>query len=749
MKERARAAAALMFLSGVSALVYEIVWMRMLARAFGVTVHAVAGLTALYMGGLALGAALAARLLSGKKPLRTYAWLELGAGAAAVLGTVWLVRLPALAAAFSSGGPLPALARLLLAAPALLPATVLLGATLPVMTRHAGAPGRLYAANTLGAAFGAAAAAFWIIGERGETAAILLAASANAAAALTAFTLSRGASKTNTPVAPSTATPAKHAHLVAALFALSGFCALAYEVLWSRQLVPLIGNSTYAFSMVLIVILLGIGLGSTATPPAKGEDAFERFAFLLLGLGAAAAAGAAAYRFLGMSADSPDFLYSPLRRFSDIPMLGVETAIIVLPAAVLMGALFPAAVAAGRRGGEDASTGRLYAWNTVGGILGSLWAGFYGAAWLGPHRSWLLLAGVQTAAGLGAVVVSKPRRKLALAAAGLAAVAALSAVYARHDPTLEMLGARLRRSGMKDFSIMFHDRSAAATITGVESGAAMNLYINGIETSGNGQAGALMVILPDLMVDQPRANLVICLGAGNTFRAASRLVDKVDGVELVGDVAKRMTAFHPDLAEHLARPGRSLFVEDGRNFLLRSKDRWDVIVVDAAPPLYSAGTVNLYTMEFLNLARAHLTPGGIFALWLPTRSFESDYWRILAGTAAAFPHVAIWSQQQGNGFLILASENPLERPAGFFDRRIKERLKDFAKGKFDEGVVRTGFRFTEEQIRARVKGVEPVTDDKPTVEFPLLRFWRDEPVTDDNIFLEEMRARTDVIESSP
>ncbi len=650
------------------------------------------------------------------------------------------LRLLALAAPLSAGGPVPALARLLLAAPALLPATVLLGATLPVMTRHAGSPGRLYAANTLGAALGAAAAAFFVIGELGETAAILIAASANAAAALTAFALTTREAAHAPDRAATGAAP--RARVVAALFALSGFCALAYEVLWSRQLVPLIGNSTYAFSMVLIVILLGIGLGSTAAAPTKQEDAFERFAFLLLGLGAAAAVGAAAYRFLGMSADSPDFLYSPLRRFSDIPMLGVETAVIVLPAAVLMGALFPAAVAAGRRGGEDASAGRLYAWNTVGGILGSLWAGFVGAAWLGPHRSWLLLAGVQTGAGLAAVAVARPRRARAFAAAGLAAVAALAAVYARHDPTLEMLAARLDRAGSKDHSILFHDRSAAATITGVSFPTGMNLYINGIETSGNGPLGALMVILPDLMVDRDDSNLVICLGAGNTFRAASRLARKVDGVELVGDVAKRMTVFHPDLAEHLARPGRALYIEDGRNFLLRSKDRWDVIVVDAAPPLYSAGTVNLYTMEFLRLTRAHLTPGGIFALWLPTKSFESDYWRILAGMSAAFPHVALWGQMQANGFLILASEAPLERPAGFFDRRIKERLGDFSKSKFDERVVRSGFRYSEEEIRARVKDIEPVTDDRPTVEFPLLRFWRAENVTEDNLFLEEMRART-------
>ncbi|MBI3565118.1 MAG: hypothetical protein HY079_07980, partial [Elusimicrobia bacterium] len=279
------------------------------------------------------------------------------------------------------------------------------------------------------------------------------------------------------------------------------------------------------------------------------------------------------------------------------------------------------------------------------------------------------------------------------------------------------------------------------TVTGVASGAAKNLYINGIETSGNGQAGALMAVLPGLLADSARADLVICLGAGNTVRAAALMAERVDGVELVGDVARRMTVFHPDLAGHLARPGRRVFVEDGRDFLLRSKDRWDVIVVDAAPPLYSAGTVNLYTLEFLRLARAHLAEGGVFALWLPTRSFESDYWRILSGVATAFPHVAVWNQYSTNGFLVLAAERPLERPAGFYERRIQERMTAFPKSKFGEAVVRSGFRYTEEQIRARAGLAAPVTDDLPSVEFPLRRFWRDEPLAVDTLFLEEMTAR--------
>jgi spermidine synthase len=735
---------ALMFLSGAAALAYEIIWMRMLSRAFGVTVHAVAVVVALYMAGLALGAYGGPRLNWRGSWLRLYAWLEAGAGLTALLGTWWMLRLPAVVAAWSADRPLPALPRLLLAAPALLPAACLLGATLPALTRHCGAAGKLYAANTLGAMSGLAVVSFWAVGTWGETSAIILAVVLNAIAALAAAVLSRGAGWEPAPGRPMRAntipdgTPGRPG-LVLGLFAVSGFCALGYEILWSRQLVLLLGNSTYAFAMLLMVYLGGIGLGSLLTVD-PGENVSQAFAALLSALGCAAVLSAAAYRFMGLGIDSAEFLYSPLRRFSDFPLIYMEAVVIILPVALMLGLLFPIAVRFYSRSCDEATAvGRLYAWNTAGGIAGSLWAGFVGVSRLGTHNSFLLLAGLQTAAGLAAAAWLARGRRRWLVPAVFAACSLCVLPYVRRDPTLDIIGNRLKQAGQDGFHVLFHDESAAATITGLAWGKRQDLYINGIETSGKGWAGTWMALLPNLLVDNIRSSLVICLGAGNTLRAAGAIDKEVDGVELIADVARRIPVFQSDSGLPRGGVKPRLFIEDGRNYLLRARRRYDVIIVDAAPPLYSAGAVNLYTKEFMELARRRLEDGGIFTLWLPTKSFESDYWQVLRGMSDVFEHVAVWDNGTLTGLLLLGSSRPFAWPPGLIERRIRERTRAFELKGLHEPYVRSGLILSERDIRNRVRRFRPVTDDHPAVEFPLARFWRGEALQQDTSFL--MKAR--------
>ncbi len=731
---RRAAAPALMALSGAASLAYETVWLRQLARAFGATVYAIAGLVALYMGGLALGAAWASRSRRAGDWLRRYAWLELGAGLASLAATWWLLRLPAVAAVLSGDSPLSSAARLALAAPALLPPTILLGATLPVLARDGGDAAFLYGANTLGALVGLLIAAFWTIGSYGETATVAWAAGANAAAAAAAFLLSRG--KIVKPAGPPPGTGAAP-RLALTLSAASGFCALGCEVLWSRQLIPLLGNSTYAFALILAAYLLGLGLGSSTR--VETPRPWEAFAQLLAALGAAIALSAAADRFIGLRLDSPDFLYSPLTRWSDFPLIAGAAVALVLPVALILGLLFP--VALRLAGDEGGRVGRLYAWNTVGGILGSLLCGFAVIPRIGAHAGLLALAALACAAGLIAARRAGGRAAWAGAAAG-AALAAAALAYAPRDPAVEVLLHRLNRAGEGDVSVGFHDESAAATIVGTNSGRGPALFINGIATSARGTPGVLMEILPNLAVPNPRAALVICFGAGNTFRTASLLGSAVDAVELIADVPRRMAFFQPDAAAILAKPGNAVHVEDGRNYLLRSKRLYDTIVIDATPPLFSAGAVNLYTAEFFALARRRLTLDGVFALWLPLPSFESDYWQILSAADASFEHVAVWAWPNMPGFLVLGSAKPLTWSPEEMERRYRARIGAAAANwpDFKPGALARGFWLKEEDQRAYAARYAPLTDDRPTVEFPLPRFWRGEPQVQSTQFLSKASA---------
>jgi len=245
--------AAMMFLSGAAALVYETVWLRMLSRSFGVTVHAVSVLVALYFAGLVLGALAAARWTQREgRWLRVYALLELLACAASVLASAWTARLPRLVAelapGYGLGLPFETMLRFTLAGPALLLPTFFLGATLPVLARFAAGTlsevqrkvGSLYGANTLGAAAGTLLAGFWLLGELGETGTLAAAAAVNlAAAALAWFSPEAGRAQAPVPPAPKPSRPApalaqRERRLLLTLFALSGFCSIGYEVLWTR-----------------------------------------------------------------------------------------------------------------------------------------------------------------------------------------------------------------------------------------------------------------------------------------------------------------------------------------------------------------------------------------------------------------------------------------------------------------------------------------------------------------------------------
>jgi predicted membrane-bound spermidine synthase len=653
-----------LFLSGAAALACETVWLRMLTRVFGVTVHAVAALTSLYMLGLGLGALLAPRLKG--RPGKIYALLEAGAALGALL-TAYL-------------NPF-----------FLFPTTVLLGATLPVVARS-GSPRLLYAANTAGACAGALLAGFWTLGTFGETATIAGTALISLLAAALGWP-ARG---------PAAEEEASKLHWMLGAYALSGFCALGFEVLLTRQLIPLLGNSVYAFTLILAAYLLGLSLGAALAP--------KRLTF---GVGqllvcAAALLALLLYTALALLATSPDFLYTPIRDASHFLLVTLEALVLVFPLAFALGMLWPAALR------TYPSVGPLYAANTAGAILGSLFAGFVGIKLLGAWNCFLLLAALSGALGLS---LTRSWQAALLLGAGF--------VLVRADPTLPMLKSRLSRH----VDIRFHDDTPAATVTGYgpKLSRSGGLLINGIETAGTGPPGTLMALIPHLLMEKAGKTLVICFGAGNTFRAASMLGHETDAVDLVPALFERMPAFYPDAAAHLSKPTNRLFAEDGRRQLLKSDKLYDLIVVDAAPPLFSAGAVNLYTREFLELAKSRLTEDGLMTLWLPLPAFEEDYWRILSAYTSVFPHSATWRIGDMMGVLVFGSRKPLSRPKGWLDRRLKTVPPELKFGiteeKFNKALMLSG-----EPLRLRAAKWPPLSDDKPVVEFPLPRFLRKDEV---------------------
>lgn len=750
------AIAALFMASGAASLLYQVVWMRMLIRVFGVTTLAVSTVVAAFMGGLALGSAIGGlRSRRARAGLTLYAFLELGAAAAGALATGLMILLPSAYARLSPGAEGPAgrtALRLILSALILLPPTTLMGATLPILTRFVAEREKkaglglavLYGFNTLGAVLGVLFAGFVSIAFLGELSTAGLAVAVNLACGLAALNWARragGRGEAPAPARPRTG----GSHFYLGLFALSGFCALGLEVLWSRLMILLVGSSVYAFSALLAVNLLGIGIGSLlcAAWLRRGarSSAPSAFGLLQAGIGTAVLVGLAGYRWSGLAAAGAQYLYSPLGRPADILSFFGDCVIVVLPAAVLMGLAFPLAgpLLAEGPGDEGAAAGRAFAANTIGGVLGSLAAGFCLVPWFGTARAAFLLAGASLLAG-GAALVRARARGSWWKGFGVLASAALAAGYWTGDPARDILAHRLATVGAR---VSFHREQTAATVTGAIHDGTRALLLNGIAVSGNGFPGRAMALVPLMLRPDSRRMLVICFGAGNTFRSAARAGVRVDAVDLVPGVFEAFPWFYSDGREVLALPNAHTFVDDGRHFLLGSGGGYDAIVVDGSPPIFAAQTVNLYTREFLELAHRKLSPGGVMTLWVPIPCRLDDFGAIARNFTDAFPHVVFWRQPGYAGVLLMGSDQPLSVDA----RRLEKSFRDFRVAEELPGAssrfVADGMPLDEARLRRTAQLFDPLTDDHPRTEFPLGPLLGGDHFIPNNTMLVDLFSRLD------
>lgn len=721
----------------------------MLVRVFGSTTPAVSVVVAAFMGGLALGSHWGARRSRLGARLKDYASLELLAAISGVLATALMIFLPELYAhiAGHAAGPAQRVAvRLTLAALVLLPPTTVMGATLPILTRFVSEREKkiglglavLYGFNTLGAVVGTLFSGFIALALFGERSTVGMAVATNLACALVAIRLAGKETKVLT-LKEDAAAKREDGYFLA-LFALSGFCALALEVLWSRLMILLVGSSVYAFSALLAVDLFGVGLGSLvcAALLRRGvprSSAPLLFGLLQAGIGAAVMLGLAGYRVSGLSAVSLNYLYSPLNRPADVLSFFRDCIIVVFPPTFLMGLSFPLAglLLSTNDHDEGVAAGRAFAANTMGGVLGSLAAGFLLVPALGTAHSCALLAAISMLIGVAALRRAPQRRSMAWKALATLGAVTLVAGWMSGDPARDILTHRLASIGGE---LVFHREQTAATVSGVSiPRLPQTLLLNGIAVSGTGGPGKAMAYVPLLLRPHAKRVLVICFGAGNAFRAAMREGLQVDAVDLVPGVFEAFPWFFPDDAALLTAPNARTFVDDGRHFLLTSPGGYDVIVVDGSPPIYAAATVNLYTREFMALARSRLGPGGVLALWAPLPCRLDDFGALSRNFADAFAHVAAWRHPGFAGVLLMGSESPLTPDA----RRIASDFKRLGSTAelpgMNPGLVAEGTPFDEAALRRISALFAPLTDDEPRTEYPLFPmlsgdrfFMRNEPL---------------------
>ena len=745
----------LFFLSGASSLIYETVWLRILTRILGSTVYATSVVLASFMAGMAIGSfALGRYADTAKNKLRLFSCLEFGIGvSAAALTLVFKTLTPLYKAVYSFIGQerlaLTLFQSCLMFFLLLIPAS-LMGGTLPVLVhqmRKLGCAfterlGYLYGLNTLGACAGVAASGIYLIGALGESATLGTAIAINLlvggiALSMSAKTKGTGfATQVNGGMNPHAVSPYDDAtrKIVLLAYCLSGFAAISYEIVWARMFTVQVGTSIYAFSLMLAFYLLGIALGSV------GAGRVLRRIKNPLALFGASQLFVGFYGILGMYLFA---LFKPavIAGFFNMKNLLLLPALIVFPVTFTSGLVFPAVSESYVKDESRSASGvgKIYALNTLGGILGSLVCGFILIGLLGTRGTVLVLTA--TNIFIGIIVLYKTHSFLRNSRLSIGIAVLLIGILAlglfSPDPFRNSIFKLARLSGApfgKDAKIYYHREAAAATTTvmGQEDDVlTRNLWINGIGMTSLCVETKLMAHLPILLHANPRDLLVVCFGMGTTLRSAWLHKSlKCDVVELAPQVYECFKYFHSDGPDILKDPRIRHYADDGRNFLLVRAKKYDIITVDPSPPVFSAGTVNLYSREFLELARARLNPEGILCLWVPPAPF-SEALMIMKTFQSIFPNALVFRGVHYPGLYLLGFNSQKIRSPGHFIPQGENAiiLKDLNEwGRVFPSVesLLDLFVLDPAQLAAFVEGERVITDDRPYTEFPLWRSFFDD-----------------------
>lgn len=726
-------------LSGAAALVYQVLWMRLLSLTFGVTVHAAATVLASFMAGLALGSAAGGRLADRvRHPLRLFGLIELGAGLAALASPALLEAVQSLYVRWHPGsaeGELRlTLIRVFLSAIVLIVPSMLMGATLPVVVRaarayagHAARLGVLYGTNTLGAMTGTLLAGLWMIPALGLTRSFLIAAGVNVLVGLTAIAASRRAG---------VATPAGdlHSHLqseisdlhlparagIALIVVLSGFVSLALEVVWFRVLAAIILRpTTYAFTIMLAAVLAGIGIGSYLSGLIMRRS--RRWALWLAA--AEIATGLLAllsFRAMAWSLAVMRWANDVIARYlpDHLAPLLVGTFVSIFPAALMMGVALPIALAAwtaGSAGHAGRRLGNVYALNVAGSIAGSLAGGFLLLPMLGSHRSLVLLSLLMIAGGFVLLASLDWRARLGLAAGGIAAAAIGVATL----PDLNDVVLPLRYRGQQT---LWREEGIQTTVAITEqrtpSGPQRVMLLNGLHQANDG-AGMVafhrhLALLPLALHENPRTLLSVGLGGGATPGAASEYPGvQVDVVELSSAVVDGARFFAHVNNDLLRKPNVRVMVGDGRTHLMVTRRRYDIVTADAILPTH-AGAGALYSADYYRLVKHVLAPKGLVAQWVGPAGTEQ--WKMLVRTfVSVFPDATLWSGQ-----ILIGGHGPLLIDPG--DLRMKEQDERIAAllgrdGTMPGPALLSRFNAGPDELRAFVGEGPILTDDRPRVEY--------------------------------
>jgi len=796
------------FLSGLTGLIYEVLWTRMIVKIIGSAPFAVSIILTIFMGGLGLGSYIASRTIDRiKEPIRLvriYGILELVIGAYGLAIPVLLTAFkPLFAVLYNqlfSNFMLYNLLTFVGCSVLFCIPVICMGATLPILCRfyvtklsHLGThAGRLYGLNTIGAALGALLCGFWLINFLGVGGSLIFAVLVNgiiglscllakykaetrkAAANQAAF----GSQKSlQTNEAERTTLPEYQRVVNGALviFAVSGFCAMAYEVIWTKLLGLIIGPSTYSFTIVLVTFILGLALGSMIFGWLADKSSKTIWLLIFTQI-------TAAFFALGVSqllGNSQLFFAKVIFNFKDqFTLLSVLKAVILFAFMILptlcLGATFPLVgkIYTQSISKVGRSIGLAYSINTIGAVLGSFCAGFLLIPLLGKEMSLSLVIALQLLASLiiAAIILDKKKESI-LKWVSVAAPEQFGLFLCFHFPMwnryllsegryyrFDEIETDLKHRGWLETLLQgpkiltrlaygklvyYGDgiggfttvRKYAGPLGGVE-------YI--LENSGKADASSrgdmttqtLVAHLPMLFHRNPKTVMVLGLASGITAGEILHYdIERLDVIDINKQVVAASNFFLPWNNNVLSDPKTNLIIQDGRAHLQLTKQKYDVIISEPSNP-WMAGLATLFTRDCFALAKNRLNEDGIFVQWL--QAYEMD-WPTFALVGRTFAEVF------PNSLLALTEPSTISQDYLLVGFKGRNRLTlDSAKQKLSciqqsKNVTlrdpRLLYRLIASEDLNRLFGQGPVnTDSRPRLEFAAPKLmYNDDPMIISNI----------------
>jgi spermidine synthase len=646
----------LFFVSGFCGLLYQIIWTRIAFTSFGVISPILSVVISVFMLGLSLGSWVGGKWIHYLKKKTNFsaiifyglAEIVIGLGAFAVPNLFTIGGTLLLPIGEINSSQYLFLSALILGL-SIFPFCFAMGVTYPFMMAFVQESkweehtsfSYLYLANVIGATFGTIITAVFLVEKLGFSNTLTFGAFGNFSLAL--ICLIKGFYDRPSPEVEQSTLPQKipivenwllkkKSRIYLVLFT-TGFTSIAMEVAWIRGFTPVLKTTIYAFAAILAMYLFSTLLGSQwyrrdlnkqqTIPTLKLIGTCFLFAFF------------------------PIFLSDP-RAHPTVTMLLAS----ILPLCIALGYLTPKLIDQVSQGNPN-EAGRAYAINIFGGILGPLLAGYFLIPRFGVKLTLVLLAipyGVLFLYSTNSNEVAKPF-KWAIGITGT--FATIVSVF-----FITTLGFP---AGMGKGSLVLRD--STATVVAFGEGMKKRLRVNGIGITKLTPITKMMAHLPlSIRKKKPESALIIALGMGTTLRSAASWGIDVTCVELVPSVVKAFPYFFGDASSILNQSNVKVIIDDGRRFLNRTQNKYDVIIIDPPPPIEAASTSLLYSREFYKIIAEHLKKDGIFQQWFPygeNKILEA----VVRSLVEVFPYIRVYKSFEGWGFHFLASMEPFQTPS--------------------------------------------------------------------------------------